>query len=987
MTVMMVVAQSIKRQEYWIDSDYGNRQSMGTSSTPSATISTAGLSPGVHFFNHRAMNSDNEWGTLYRYMFFIPEQMDVEVAKVEYWIDNDYQNVVRRQVSSSSLDCLLSISGLASGLHFFNLRPINAAGDYGVLRRTAFFIPAEETAYVAGYEYWIDDDTPTEVSNGVTGGFFSLIIDVPELTEGEHTFSFRAKNISNVWGDVFTSKFTISGSIEAAPYAVFNNGTLTFYCDNQRSSREGTTYDLNKGSNAPGWKENAENITTAKFDASFANASPTSTRDWFYGCKNVTEIQDIKYLNTSEVTQMGNMFYGCSSLTNLDLSNFNTGKVSYMFSMFYGCSGLTSLDVSHFNTANVTSMNMMFDGCSSLTTLDVSHFNTSKVTDMDYMFMNCKGLTSLDLSSFDTSKTKSMRMMFTECSSLTNLDISYFNTANVASMYCMFSGCSSLTNIDLSKFNTANVTNMAGMFSNCKALSNINVSGFDTKKVTTMDWMFDGCNNLTSLDLSNFDTNALKDVKAGTYAVGDYAIDNMFSNCSKLSKLTLGSGFVTTDELKCDYVFGNCPSLKTVTFTGDIPASINSNFFKYVGLADSPALLDVPEQYKSNYAAKFSGNMFYGGYFTMGGTVDDDIITFADANVKAICVENWDTNGDGELSKAEAAAVTIIGTVFKDNKTIQSFDEFKYFTGVISLDGYAFYNCSNLASITLPNTLTTIGSYAFYGCKSLTDVILPSTLTSIGSFGFWWCNNFTTITIPNSVTSIGTAAFAGCTSLETINVESGNAFYDSRNNCNAIIRKSDNALISGCKNTIIPNSVTSISNYAFRSCQELVAITIPNTITSIGYEAFGYCYGLSSITIPASVSSIGDYAFRSCNALTEVKSMIMQPFAIADNVFQRYINNVLQFTTATLYVPYGTKAKYEATDGWKNFTNIVEMGDINGDGKVDVSDYIGVANHILGNTPEGFDAAAADVNNDGVVDVSDYIGVANIILTGSPYGK
>ena len=120
-------------------------------------------------------------------------------------------------------------------------------------------------------------------------------------------------------------------------YAVYNNGTLTFYYDKLRSSRPGTTYDMSIGDASPGWWEQASNVTSAVFNSSFAYARPTSTHDWFSQMENLQSITGMEYLNTSKVTDMAYMFNHCSSLTSLDLSNFNTGKVTNMNTMFWGC--------------------------------------------------------------------------------------------------------------------------------------------------------------------------------------------------------------------------------------------------------------------------------------------------------------------------------------------------------------------------------------------------------------------------------------------------------------------------------------------------------------------------------------------------------------------------------------------------------------------------------------------------------------------------
>ena len=192
-------------------------------------------------------------------------------------------------------------------------------------------------------------------------------------------------------------------------------------------------------------------------------------------------------------------------------------------------------------------------------------------------------------------------------------------------------------------------------------------------------------------------------------------------------------------------------------------------------------------------------------------------IEFSDATTKALCVANWDTDHDGELSTDEAAAVTDLGSVFEGNIEIKTFSELEYFTGLTSIGYYAFSGCSGLTAVTIPNSVTSIGFQAFIDCSGLTSVTIPNSVTSIGNYAFYYCSGLTSVTIPNSVTSIG--------------------------------------------NYAIPNSVTSIGNSAFYKCTNLTSITIPNSVTSIGYNCFYGCSGLTSVTIGNSVTSIGSYAF------------------------------------------------------------------------------------------------------------------------------
>ena len=346
-------------------------------------------------------------------------------------------------------------------------------------------------------------------------------------------------------------------------YAVFegSTGTLTFKCS--PSKPEGA-YDLNRD-----WSAINKKIKKVVFDASFANARPTSCYMWFYGCENLTTIEGFEYFNTENVTNMRYMFGWCTSLKSLDLTNFNTENVTDMYYMFFKCTSLESLDLTNFNTAKVTNMTAMFRKCSALKTIYASDkFVTDQVTegsDMFYYCFNLKGYTDSKedhtyancgptgyftygrgYAMFDDATetlTFSYKGFKPEGAYELNeggntpewisknsyvkkvvFDASFAN-ARPTSCFSWFRGCENLTTIEgIEYLNTENVENMSFTFRDCYALESLDLSSFNTAKVTSMSHMFYICKALTTIYASDkFVTDQV------TYG------NNMFYGCEKLN--------------------------------------------------------------------------------------------------------------------------------------------------------------------------------------------------------------------------------------------------------------------------------------------------------------------------------------------------------------------------------------------------------------------------------------------------------------------
>ena len=500
-----------------------------------------------------------------------------------------------------------------------------------------------------------------------------------------------------------------------------------------------------------------------------------------------------------------------------------------------------------------------------------------------------------------------------------------------------------------------------------------------------------------------------------------------YGGCENVETLVLHAGIEKIEE----GAFNGNKCLKTIHAYWPTPLAIKVNTFNSVNKDE--VTLYVPYGSKSLYEQTDVWKDFKN---IVEMEMDPDApIDFADAEVKRICVENWDSNEDGELSYGEAAAVTDLGQVFKSNKTIISFDELVYFSGLATISGYAFDGCNNLYTVILPSninkicsgafqncyklkkiiipnvveeietaafnndqdlgevslssSLKKIGEAAFSNCSSLmmiiipasvtsiydnpfsgcskiqsvvvendnlvydsrensnaiirtqdneliagfsttvipntveiigegaffktvterSEIVIPHSVTSIEKYAFTFCSALQSITIPSSVTYISNHAFSWASNLASIVVEEGNTVYDSRDNCNAIIRTESNELIAGCKNTVIPSSVTSIANGAFWGCQNMNSINIPQSVISIGEGAFYFITSLSEITLPASLANIEKEAFSKCSALTKVTSKIAIPFEFGLKAFQGIS------PSCTLYIPLGAREAYISA-GW-----------------------------------------------------------------------
>ena len=529
------------------------------------------------------------------------------------------------------------------------------------------------------------------------------------------------------------------------PYASLSTDgkTLTFYYDKLRSTRPGTTYDLNVGYNEPGWCADGSNtsVTRVEFDPSFADARPTTTYKWFSNMNQLTTSPDFTYLNTSAVKNMAYMFEDCQGLTSLDLS----------------------------------------------------HFDTQKVTDMSYMFLICTSLTSLDLSGFNTSNVEFMHQMFSYCMSMKSLDLSSFNTENVTSMMWMFYGSTKLKTIYVSSgWNTDKVTDSADMFKDCDSLVGGKGTTFDENHVDKAYAHIDG-----GTDNPGYFTEAPK-----PYAVYDSSNSTLTFYHDSQRASHNGEGVLVydlnTDKQNPGWLgnYGN-RNITTVVFDPSFadarPTTTYKWFYSVFFLNNITGLEYLNTSEVTDMSYMFGSNDLVNLDLSTFDTqkVTDMSYMFGDINVmESVNVSSFDTRNVMYMEGMfyECSALTALDLSNFNTQNVKSFkDMFFDCASLTSLDlsnfdtqnaetmNAMFIDCSNLANLNVSGFNTGhVGdmSSMFSGCSSLTALDLSSFDTSdllLTNYMFSGCSNLTTIYVGDSWDEgnieDSDGMFTGCTSI------------------------------------------------------------------------------------------------------------------------------------------------------------------------------------------------------------------------------
>ena len=611
---------------------------------------------------------------------------------------------------------------------------------------------------------------------------------------------------------------------------------------------------------------------------------------------------ELSYVESAEVTSLGEVFRGNAEITSFDELQYFISLTSIDNSAFCDCTGLNTIKIPN----SVTSIgNSAFQSCSGFT--GMLSIPNSVTSIGDSAFQGCSGFTGNLI--IPTSVTTIGRYAFSGCSGFTG-SLTIPNSVIKIEREA-FSGCSGFVG-SLTIPNSVRVINILA-FSACSGFSSLIVQAEIPAWVALLafEWI------PTTIPVYV----PFESVEAYQQADGWNAFSNIIGICSS------GTITVSADPFEGGEVSGGG------TYEGgsscNVVAMPNEGYY-FANWTKNNNVVSLD----ANYTFLVTDDALLTAHFIPEGN-----IVFADANVKSICVANWDTNGDSELSYVEAASVKSLGEVFSGNTEITSFEELQFFIGLTSISSYAFNNCSGLAgSLILPSYVKSIDPYAFAGCSGFTgDLIIPNSVTTISSYAFADCSGFTgSLTIPNSVTLIADNAFYNCSGFtgslsipNSVTTIGNYVFY----NC------------SGFTGSLsIPNSVTTIGHYAFYNCSGLTGslsignsvvyigygafcycqgltgeLLIPNTVTWISAYAFFYCYGLTSLILTNSVTSIDDSAFCGCYGLTSMMVLSEIPPSLGIDVF------VYVTTDIPVYVPFESVEAYQSAEGWDNFSNIIGM--------------------------------------------------------------
>ena len=706
----------------------------------------------------------------------------------------------------------------------------------------AFSLYADKTAL--SYEVTLDVNGGDELSKDTVTVTFDSNYSFPVPTRNGYTFlgwydegtRLTDEDGKSVYAWSYDLDMTVTAKWEANEYTVTLNrndieaGTVSGGGEHAYDSQVTITARTNDGYTWIGWYDKNDELVSDKTTFTFKMGLDISyTAKWskvtilknIDGAGTVTPL-DGKYNVGDKVTVTATANLGYDFVGWFSGENKLTDNPSYTFTF----SAENAVYTAKWKIKEELS-NFIFT--STETTCTISGIQDKSITEIvvpDYV-------TSISLGAFS------------DCSSLTSITLPFIGNEkggieNTHFGY-IFGASSYKNNSDAvpELLKTVIITNVESIgdyaFYDCSSLVSITVPD----SVTSIgERAFYGCSSLASItipenvtsigDYAFYNCRSLTSITIpdSVTSIGDYA----FSGCSSLTSITIPDSVTSIG----DYAFGNCRSLTSIIIPDGV-TSIGSSAFENCSSLTSITLPFIGNEKDGTENTHF-------GYIFGAGSYQDSS-KYVPESLKTVIITNGESIGESAFYNCSSLtsitipdSVTSIGEYAFGN--CSSLTSIAIPDGVTSIEYSAFGNCSSLTSITIPDGVTSIGGWAFYNCSSLTNITIPDSVTSIRENAFYYCSSLTSITIPDSVTSIRESAFCNCRSLESVT---------------------------------IGNGVTSIGRFVFDGCSSLTSIAIPDGVTSIEYSAFGNCRSLTSIAIPDGVTSIEDSAFEGCSLLTDIE--------------------------------------------------------------------------------------------------------------------